>query len=259
MNIGSVFGTITVLSCVILGIVVPGGSLMQFVNGEAIFIVMLGSTACIFASFPVDVSTKIPRYFGVLFRKFKFDYIDMIRTLVTLSESARKEGLLSLEDKLDSVENPLLKKGLQMAIDGVDEEMIKKSINVDIGQLSQRHGMIVGLFETWANLCPSFGMVGTLLGLIMMLGNLSDLASVGPGMSAALTTTFYGAVLGYGIFTPAAKHLETLHEKELLLQEIIAEGVLSIVHGESTRLLEDKLSSFLPPKERHHIISNNEE
>jgi chemotaxis protein MotA len=256
MNIAAVAGVISVFTCVILAIVIPGGNLTLFINIEAIFIVILGGFSCIIAGYPIDVTMKIPKYFKVIFRKFKIDYIDLIHTIITLAESSRKEGLLSLEDKVEDVANPLLKRGLQMAIDGVDEEMIKKSLNADIEQMAKRHNLIIDLYETWANLSPSFGMVGTLAGLILMLGNLSDIDAVGPGMSAALTTTFYGALMGYGVFTPFSKHLEALHEKEELGQEIIVEGVLSIVHGESTRLLEDKLVSFLPPAMRGKIISN---
>lgn len=253
MNITAVIGLISVFTCVVLAIVIPGGNLTLFINIEAIFIVLLGGFSCIVAGFPSSIIVKIPKYFAVVLRKFHIDYLDLIHTMITLAESARKEGLLSLEDRVEEVDNPLLRKGLQMAIDGIDEEVIRKSMSVDINQMAVRHGTIVGLFETWANLCPSFGMVGTLAGLILMLGNLTDISAVGPGMSAALTTTFYGALTGYGLFTPLSKHLEVLHEEEELGQLIIVEGVLSIVHGESTRLLEDKLLSFLPPAMRKSV------
>jgi chemotaxis protein MotA len=250
MEVGTLGGIIGGFILIILGILAPGGDIFLFVDIASLFITIFGSFAALIVSFPMDTIKNMGKYFSKTLKKSDFDYEDLIHTLSTFAETARKEGLLSLEDKLPEVEDPFLQKGIQMAIDGVDEEVIRKTLDKDMEKMEDRHALGKDVFDQWGSLAPAFGMIGTLIGLIMMLANLEDKSAIGSGMATALITTLYGAIFANLIFIPVAKKLEVVHNQEVLRREMMMEGILSLVHGENTRLLKDKLISFLPREMR---------
>jgi chemotaxis protein MotA len=240
MEVGTLGGIIGGFILIILGILAPGGDIFLFVDIASLFITIFGSFAALIVSFPMDTIKNMGKYFSKTLKKSDFDYEDLIHTLSTFAETARKEGLLSLEDKLPEVEDPFLQKGIQMAIDGVDEEVIRKTLDKDMEKMEDRHALGKDVFDQWGSLAPAFGMIGTL----------EDKSAIGSGMATALITTLYGAIFANLIFIPVAKKLEVVHNQEVLRREMMMEGILSLVHGENTRLLKDKLISFLPREMR---------
>jgi chemotaxis protein MotA len=168
--------------------------------------------------------------------------IDMI---IKMANLARKEGLLALEDAVGDMEDPFLKNGILLILDGTDPELIKSVLETDIFFMEERHAGGRKIFEAMAAYAPAYGMIGTLIGLINMLVNLNDSDTLGPSMAVALVTTFYGVLLANFIFTPIASQLALRSKHEQLQKEIIIEGVLSIQDGENPRVIKDKLAAFI--------------
>ncbi len=173
--------------------------------------------------------------------------------LVNFSEKARREGLLALEDDVDEIDDEFLKKGIQLVVDGTDPELVRNILNAELTALDQRHFEGKDLYEQWGFLTPAFGLIGTLIGLIVMLSRLEDKSSIGAGMSVALLTSLYGAILANLMFLPMAKKLEMSNNEELLMKEIMIEGILSIQSGDNPRIVKDKLASYLAPDLREGL------
>jgi chemotaxis protein MotA len=173
--------------------------------------------------------------------------------IVTFSEKARREGLLALEDDLDELEDIFLRKGIQLVVDGTDPEIIRNIMETELNNMISRHQDGIKIFEDWGAFAPAFGMIGTLIGLILMLSNIEDKSAIGPGMSTALITTLYGAFLANLVFLPIAAKLAFVDKQEVLLREIMIEGTLSIQSGDNPRIVKEKLVSFLTPEMRAQV------
>jgi chemotaxis protein MotA len=239
----------------IVGIIISGGmgSLGGFVSIPSIFITIGGSFAAIM------VSNTLARTLGLMkiamnaTRVHPMEEGRVISMIVTFSEKARREGLLALEDDLDELEDEFLRKGIQLVVDGTDPEIIRNIMETELNYMQARHQDGIKIFEEWGALAPAFGMIGTLIGLIIMLANIEDKTMIGPGMSTALITTLYGAVLGNLVFIPIANKLTYVNDQEVLLREIMIEGTLSIQSGDNPRIVKEKLISFLPPDTRAQV------
>ena len=158
-----------------------------------------------------------------------------------------------MEDDLEEVEDDFMRKGIQLVVDGTDPDIIKNVLYNDLNQLQTRHSVGITLFDSWGKIAPAFGMIGTLAGLVSMLANMEDQASIGPNMSLALITTMYGAIFANLVFIPIKLKLEDRDNAETLVREIMIEGILSIQSGDNPRILEEKLLSFLPPVRRDAV------
>ena len=175
---------------------------------------------------------------------------EMIRRIIDLSNVARKEGLLSLEEATADIDDDFLKKGILLIVDGTDPELVRAIMETELISLEERHKEKVGFWENLASMGPAWGMIGTLIGLINMLGNLSDPGSLGPAMAVALITTFYGSLLANWLCIPVASKMKANNAKEVMVKQIVIEGLLSIQAGENPRVIEEKLKSFVAPKDR---------
>jgi len=182
----------------------------------------------------------------------------IISMIVTFSEKARREGLLALEDDLDELEDVFLRKGIQLVVDGTDPEIIRNIMETELNNMISRHQDGIKIFEDWGAFAPAFGMIGTLIGLILMLSNIEDKSAIGPGMSTALITTLYGAFLANLVFLPIAAKLTYVDKQEVLLREIMIEGTLSIQSGDNPRIVKEKLVSFLTPEMRVQVEETGE-
>lgn len=180
----------------------------------------------------------------------------VIHTIIDLSNVARKEGLLALEEAASGIEEPFLKKGIMLVVDGTDPDLVRGILETDLVCLEDRHKKVFGFWEKWAEMGPAWGMIGTLIGLINMLYNMEDSSSIGPSMATALVTTFYGSLIANWICTPIANKLKTNNEKEVMMKEVTIEGLLSIQAGENPRVIEEKLKSFLSPSARDNMGEN---
>ncbi len=241
---GLVLGFGAIVSAVYLG-----GELDLFWNIPSVFITLGGSFAALLMSFDIK---QIKGVFSltkhVLFSEPR-DPLEVVYLFSELARKARREGLLGLEEDISRLEDPFYQKGIRMMVDAMDPELMRGILQMDIEATAQRHELGQKIFLTWGSLAPSFGMLGTLIGLIQMLSRLEDPSTLGPAMAVALLTTFYGMLMASLVFNPIANKLGLRSREELLLKNIILEGIISIQSGMNPRILEEKLKSFLPSSE----------
>ncbi len=249
MDLATISGVIFGISAIIISIYL-GGTLYAFIDIPSMFIVFGGTIASTLINFPLsDVISVL----GVVKNAFLYKALlptEEINKIVKFAETARREGILALETESERQTDEFLKKGLQLAVDGTAPDLIRNILETELSYLEDRHKLGQGIFESMGYYSPAFGMIGTLIGLINMLKSLDDPSSIGAGMSVALVTTFYGAVLANLILLPIAGKLKNRTESESLLKEIITEGIMSIQSGDNPRVVEEKLKAFLSPKLR---------
>ncbi len=253
MDLSTIIGIIAAFVFLILGIIFAGSSVLLFVDPPSMMITIGGSTAALFASNDLTYIFGIQNIARNAFFSPDFNAKDMIVTLVSFSEKARREGLLALEDDLDELDDEFLKKGIQLVVDGTDPELVRRVMETELQYVMERHDKGKKIFDDWALFAPAFGMIGTLMGLIMMMVNLEDKSAIGPGMSTALITTLYGAILANAVFSPVANKLDTRNKEEMLIKLIMIEGTLAIQSGDNPRIVRDKLIAFLDPSQREEI------
>ncbi len=175
---------------------------------------------------------------------------ELIRQIVQLADVARREGILSLQNSIGEIRDPFLANGLQMVVDGTDAETVKAVLDLEMEQIDQRHGEGKSIPDLLAKYAPAYGMIGTLVGLVVMLKNMDDVSKIGPGMAIALLTTLYGAVLANALCLPLVDKLTAKHNEEMLYLEIAKNGILGLQAGDNPRMLEMKLAVFLAPRQR---------
>lgn len=225
-------------------------NLAGFIDPPAIMMVLGGGLAVMLVGFPLHRVLSMFAIVRKLFFRKKANPSALIQEVVKLAEVARREGLLALENKSKEIADPFVAMGIQMAVDGIKPETVEEVMRTEMESMEARHNEGRKVLETVGRCGPAFGMIATLLGLVMMLGNLSNAASIGPSMAVALIGTLYGAVTANLICIPMAEKLACLNHEELMIKEIVLRGVLSIQSGDSPRVVEQKLITFLPPKTR---------
>ncbi|MDL2288042.1 motility protein A [Oscillospiraceae bacterium OttesenSCG-928-F05] len=245
MDITTIIGIVIGVGCMIFGIISGGGVVGRFIDPGSIVIVVGGTFSAIITSYSLKELLSIGKIAGQAFKEGKFDFSGSINQIIDLANVARKEGLLALEDAIKELNEPFLTKGIMLIVDGTDPELVKEILEAEIVFLGERHKTGAGLFDNMAAYAPAFGMLGTLIGLIIMLDNLDDPSSLGPGMAVALITTFYGSFVANIICTPMASKLKLRSSKEILHKQLLLEGMLSIQAGENPRIIEEKLYSLL--------------
>jgi len=255
------------LILVAVSISMDGGTLMMFWSVTSIMITIFGSLAALLISYPAKYVKKIPAILKQVINEMPNTRSDLIDLFIDLSRKARREGLLSLEDDIAQIEDPFLTRGLQMVVDGIEPDVIREIMELELDTLENNQKTYESIFRTWGELAPGFGMLGTLIGLIIMLGALEDASTVGAGMATALITTFYGSLLSNLFFMPVANNVRSQTEEELYTREMIIDGVLSIQSGVNPRIVEEKLIGYLSAEERlnrqlhHHnleMVTENE-
>ncbi len=220
----------------------------MFWDLPSIFITIGGTIGAMFIRYPFKMLTSlVPIVMKTIFTKLD-DPEDMIKKILSLSVEAKKNGILGLEKV--KIENPFLKKGVQLAIDGVEPELIEAVLNIDISSTTERHDASRGMLLVAGDVAPAFGMIGTLLGLVIMLANMDDPKSIGPSMSVAIITTLYGAFIANIFCLPLADKLAYFHKQEMMVKNLIVNGILSIANGDHPAVVQEKLGSFLKPDAR---------
>ncbi|MBE3580479.1 MAG: MotA/TolQ/ExbB proton channel family protein [Thermoanaerobacteraceae bacterium] len=232
------------------GALVLGGNPGLFWNVPSIMVTVGGSAAAILINFGFE---EVKNVFQTVKQAFTTDLMDpreLIQIFSDLARKARREGLLALEDDAQRLDDPFFAKGIQLVVDAMEPEMIREILETDMAFMAQRHEIGQRVFKTWGNLAPAFGLIGTLIGLVQMLAQLDRPEALGPSMALALITTFYGAIMAYMLFIPLAGKLALRSEQEMLLRQMMLEGIIAIQSGVNPRILEERLYSFLPPKLR---------
>ncbi|MFA5575811.1 MAG: MotA/TolQ/ExbB proton channel family protein [Tissierellaceae bacterium] len=252
MDIATILGLVLGIGFVVGGIM-SSGDLGSYIDIPSIIITLGGTVAATLLAYPMKSIAGLRKVFQKAFFHEEILANEIISEIITLANVARKEGLLSLEEYGEKLDDEFLKKGIMLIVDGTDPELVRNILETELIFLEERHGQGQGIMEAMGGYAPAFGMIGTLIGLINMLQHMDDPSAIGPNMSVALVTTFYGSALANVFFLPLAQKLKIRSKSEVLIKELIVEGLLSIQAGENPRIIEEKLKTFIPPEQRQAL------
>jgi chemotaxis protein MotA len=251
MDLASVIGLVLGVAVMVISILISDGATFgAFVDYPSIMVVGGGAVAAVLISFPLKNFMMLGGVMKLVFVNKQQSIPELIDLIVSLAETARRDGLLALESKLAEVDNSFVVLGIQMSVDGTPQEVIEDIMRTEMDAVAARHSAGKALVDQLGRYAPAYGMIGTLLGLIIMLGNMDDPSSIGSGMAVALLTTLYGAIVSNLVCLPFAEKLGFLHKQEMLAMEIALRGVLGIQAGDNPRVIAQKLRTFIPPKLR---------
>ncbi|MEM0983813.1 MAG: motility protein A [Planctomycetota bacterium] len=253
MDIGTVGGLVLAIAAILLSMILGGGNPASLIDIPSMLIVIGGTTGAIVVAFPLATIFKIHSILLAAVFGTQANPAETIKDIVRYAEVARREGILSLENLIDEMKDPFIVRGVKMAVDGTDPELIRTIMETELEALEERH--IQGTKDLYqvGKYAPAFGMIGTLMGLIAMLQNMDDPSAIGPGMAVALITTMYGALVANVATGPIADKLAANNAQEVMLKTIIIAGVMSIQSGDNPRVVESKLLTYLPPAQRAAI------
>lgn len=259
MDIASLAGMLLGLGMFLFGVFSSGGiaGLGHMFDLPSVIITLGGSIAGTLASNKLQDFTNGLKSIKLIFNNEEQDPAGVIKHIIDLSNTARKEGLLALEEAANGIEDEFLKKGIMLVVDGTDPELVRGIMETDLSCIEARHKKTIAVWEKWAELGPAWGMIGTLIGLILMLQDMNDPSSIGPKMAVALVTTLYGSLIANWLCNPVAGKLSINNATEMMMKEITVEGILSIQAGENPRVIEEKLKSFLAPAARDNASDEN--
>lgn len=253
MDIASLAGMLLGAAMFLFGVFWNGGfaGLGHMFDLASVIITLGGSIAGTLASNKMGDFIGGIKSISLIFKNEQQDPGSVIKHIIDLSNTARKEGLLALEEAANGIEDEFLKKGIMLVVDGTDPELVRGIMETDLSCIEARHKKTISVWEKWAELGPAWGMIGTLIGLILMLQDMDDPSAIGPNMAVALVTTLYGSLIANWLCNPTASKLKINNDMEMMMKEITVEGILSIQAGENPRVIEEKLKSFLAPSARN--------
>ena len=250
MNISGIIGFLMGLGLIVYGMIGQGDPLSGFINYPSMAIVIGGTFGALLISFPFKIVKNSPKLLLMVLKPKKYDPKVYIDQMVEYAKIARSKSLLALEDSANECTDPFMKSSLMLIVDANDSDRVKAMLDDGIDFMCERHEENWVFYEKMGAVAPGFGMIGTLVGLINMLANLTDNSDgLGAGMSTALITTFYGCIIAHLIAAPIANRLKTIHAKELLCMQIIEEGALAIISGANPRYIQEKLEFMLASSE----------
>ena len=262
MDMSTLIGMLGGLIVTAFGIVQSAGGMIgfkYFVDVPSLIITIGGSIMSLFSSRKMD---DVKAGFSSMKLAIKepelSDPSETIKQIIDMSNVARKEGLLALEGYTENIENDFMKKGIMLVVDGTDADLVRSILETDLSNMDDRHNAVAGFWDYWSTQCPAWGMIGTLIGLVIMLQNMSDPSSIGPSMAVALITTFYGSLIANWICVPTCEKLKENNSIEIAVKSVMIEGILSIQAGENPHVIEEKLKTFLAPSQREGIGSEEE-
>lgn len=235
----------------LFGIISNNGSIPDYLDPPSAIITFGGSICSTLASFKLKDAINGLKGFLLSIKEPKVGNVnDVIKNIIDMSNVARKEGLLALEEAANDIDDEFLKKGIMLVVDGTDPDLVRGILETDLVSIEARHKKVISFWDKWAEMGPAWGMIGTLIGLIQMLNNMEDASTIGPSMAVALITTLYGSIIANWLAGPTSAKLAVNNSLEIMMKEITVEGLLSIQAGENPRVIEEKLKTFLPPSAR---------
>lgn len=249
MDAATVAGIVAASALVLVAILL-GGNIGSYIDIPSAFIVIGGAFAATLAAFPLKRFFELPKVLKKTVFSKSPDPVAIINQIVGLAETARRDGILALENSIEQLDDDFLITGIQMAVDGTDPEMIRLIMETELENLLDRHDAGKGLLDALGKYAPAFGMIGTLIGLVAMLSNMDDPSKIGAGMAVALLTTLYGSLLANILFGPMSDKLGLRSSEEALAKTIVIQGVMAVQSGDNPRNVHVKLMTFLPPKMR---------
>ena len=252
MDLASIIGLVVCLVLVVFGILYGNdvSAIVNFLDAPSALITFGGAFCCVLASNTISDFLSGMKSIKLIFKTSDVNTPEVIKKIIDLSNVARKEGLLSLEEAAGDLDDAFLKKGILLIVDGTDPELVRGIMETEMVSIDERHKSKINFWGDLGAMGPAWGMIGTLVGLVNMLQNMDDPSAIGPAMAVALLTTLYGSLLANWICTPTSAKLKGKNEEEMQGKQIIIEGLLSIQAGENPRVIEEKLKSFLSPADK---------
>lgn len=252
MDIATLVGLLGAIAMVIGSMIFAGG-VGPFIDVASVVIVFGGTFFIVMMKMPMGVFIGHFKALGKAFKPSVYDMGKVVERMVELSTMARKDGMMALEGQ--QVPDRFFERGLQMLIDGSDEAKLVKALKQETKAMKSRHEGVHSAVKAWIDYGPAMGMIGTLIGLVLMLGNMSDPKSIGPAMAVALLTTLYGALIANVIFGPILSKLEGYTADEVAYRELVIEGLRGIARGDSPRNVQEQMVTVLPPKEQARLMA----
>lgn len=251
MDFATIIGIISGFGLVIIAMV-SGGGFTWFVDWPSAMIVLGGTFGAVLINYPITDLLGVIKVAKNAFRGKQIQADVVINRLVEISRITRRDGLISLQNLMQSNKETdlFLNKAINLVVDGVDPAHVSEIMQTELDSLAERHRLGAEIFTTMGNFAPAMGLIGTLIGLVQMLKQMNNPGTIGPAMAVALITTFYGVILANLVFLPIAGKLKTKSSQELLLKQLMINGILSIQSGDNPRVLEQKLHSYIAPRER---------
>lgn len=253
MDSATIIGIISAFSLVLIA-VLSGGGLTWFLDAPSALIVFGGTFGAVLINYSFADILGVLKVAQNAFFKKEQNARDAIKLLVMMSKVSRRDGLLALQEITDGLQDPFLAKAVNLIIDGLEPADVRNILETELDFIEERHRLGAEIFTSMGNYAPAMGMTGTLIGLVQMLMRMNDPSTIGPAMSVALVTTFYGVITAYLLFLPLAGKLKRLSARELLVKQLIINGILSMQAGDNPRILEQKLHVFVSPRERKSVF-----
>jgi chemotaxis protein MotA len=248
MDLATLLGLIIAVASVLVANMMEGGSLASLINTSAFILVVFGTLGATIISFSLQDTLAMPKLLMITLFNKQQNPLNVIDMLVSCAEKARREGLLVLQESLTGKEDPFLVRGMNLVIDGADPALVRGILETDLAFLERRHSTGAGVFETAGGYAPTMGIIGTVMGLVQVLGKLENPSELGPAIAVAFLATFYGIASANMLWLPLAAKLKLRNKGETLIKELMIEGMLSIQAGENPRIVREKLEAFLAPK-----------
>lgn len=259
MDLATVLGIVVAAVGILGGFYIEGGNIMGLFNIPGLMIVLVGTLGAVMIAFPLEMVIGAPKVaMAAIFTKVSVHAHHMAQQLVAMADKARREGLLSLEEEAQSVDDAFARKGLMLMIDGTDPDALRSIMEIDIDALSQRHRENAKVFEAAGGFAPTLGVLGAVMGLITVLSNLAEPETLGHGIAVAFVATFYGVGFANVLMLPLAEKLKIRSQEERMVREMILEGIIAIQSGDNPRIVKEKLESFLAPSKRGHAEAEDE-
>ncbi len=259
MDLTTILGLVIGIGALLLSVILEGGHISSLFSIPAFVMIAGGTIGATAIGFTVEELKSVPALLRIAFKEEHHDVASLIRTLVSFAEKARREGLLALEEDLNAIEDKFLKKGMQLVIDGTDAELVRSIMETELAFIQERHHKGASIFDAAGGYAPTMGIIGTVMGLVHVLGNLSDTESLGPAIATAFLATLYGIFSANIFFLPLAGKLKNRSAHQVLVYEVTLEGILSVQAGDNPRIVEEKLEAFLAPTKRKQPRDPGEE
>ena len=257
MDLTTLLGIIIGLGGVIGGFLIEGGHLGSLFVGSSGAIVLGGTIGAVVMSFGLAELKTVPGFLKTVFTDSSIDFSGSVESLVETADRARREGLLSLESHLPEIENDFMRRGLQLVIDGTDPELTRNMLEMEIASYEQGQNLGVEIFNSAGGFAPTMGIIGTVMGLVHVLGNITDPDTLAPAIASAFIATLYGIATANLLWIPFATKIKTKASRQVSHMELILEGILSVQAGENPRVIREKLLTFLPEREKE-VLSASE-
>jgi chemotaxis protein MotA len=255
VDIATILGIVVGFGALLAAVIIEGGSPLALASFSAAVIVFGGTAGTLLVSFPLSVVKTLPKTLVIGFKQKKSDTESLIELLVQLADKARREGLLALESEEDRIDSDYLKKGIRLIVDGVDSHVVREIMETDSALMGERHKQGYSMLDAMGGFAPTMGIIGTVMGLVNVLSNLSDPEHLGEAIAVAFLATLYGVGLANLLLLPLGAKLKAKSAEEQVVHQVLVEGVLAMQAGQNARLVQEKLEAFLAPNRRGQLGS----